>query len=232
MQIAIAFIVLALCGGFLYWMKRTENKKAFHRSEEEQEEREKAARQTAQEFVNVKDLGQNCLYTLDNMIFAYIKIEGLCLELHSKAEQRSLCKRLSSALSQVKRPYKYIAVSRPVDISKSIQMYDELIRSADVNRKKLLRIEQRELADMVMSGETLERQHYVAVWDTTGRADERSITAAAQDLAKKFSENGVRAEMLDKKGIVRLCNLVNIPSYVHIESADISDAITVLSENG
>lgn len=230
MQIAIAFVVLALCGGILFWFRHTESKKAFRRSEEEQEEREKAARQTAQEFVNAKDLGQNCMYTLDNMIYAYIKIEGLCLELHSKAEQKSLCKRLSAALSQVKRPYKYIAVSRPVDISKTIQKYDELIRTADVGRKKLLRLEQRELADMVMSGETLERQHYVAVWDSTNRADERSITASAQDLAKKFSENGVRADLLDKKGIVRLCNLVNIPSYVHIESADISDAITVLSE--
>lgn len=230
MQIVVAIITLALCGGFLWWFKRSEEKKRTRRHSEEEEERKLAAQKTAQEFVNAKDLGNNCLYTLDGMIFAYIKIEGLCLELYSKAEQKQICKNLSSALSQVRRPYKYLAVSRPVDISKSLQEYEEMYSTAEGGRKKLLRNEMRELADMVMSGETLERQHYIVIWDTVNRADEHSMSIAANDIVKKFTENGIRAELVDKKGIVKLCNLVNIPAYVHIESSDIEDTIAVLAD--
>ena len=232
MQIIIALITLAICGGSLYWFKKTEEKKKRRKSYEEDELREQAAKQTAQDFVNAKDLGENCLYTLDGMIFSFIKIEGVSLELYSRAEQKQLCKRLSTALSQIRRPYKYIAVSRPVDISKSLQEYNELYTSADGGRKKLLKNEMNELAEMVMSGETLERQHYIAVWDSIQRSDEQSMISAANELQRKFSESGVHADVLDKKGIVRLCNLVNIPAYVHIEdAADIADAISVLSDD-
>lgn len=230
MQIAVAVITLALCGGFLWWFKRSEEKKRTRRHSEEEEERKLAAQKTAQEFVNAKDIGNNCLYALDGMIFSYIKIDGLCLELYSKAEQKQICKSLSSALSQVRRPYKYLAVSRPVDISKSLQEYEEMYSTAEGGRKKLLRNEMRELADMVMSGETLERQHYIVIWDTVNRADEHSMSTAANDIVKKFTENGIRAELVDKKGIVKLCNLVNIPAYVHIESSDIEDTIAVLAD--
>lgn len=46
----------------------------------------------------------------------------------------------------------------------------------------------------------------------------------AKEIAKMFEDNVVQtihAEVVDRKGIVRLCNLINIPAYVHIESTDI-----------
>lgn len=231
MQIVIAILTLAACGGFLYWFKRADARKRLRRSEEIEDERARAAVQTAQAFVNAKDLGQNCLYTVDGYIFAYVKVEGVCLELLSRQEQKHLCRQLSAALSGIKRPYKSDAVSRPMDISKPLQEYEELYNAASGGRKKLLKADMREMADMVMAGETLERQHYIAVWDTVQRADERTIVSAAQDIAKKYTDNGIPAEILDRRGIVQLCNLVNIPAYVHIESADIEDAISVLAED-
>ena len=229
MQIAIAIITLALCGGFLYWFKRSEDKKRVKRDEEAEDEHLKAVQKTAQEFVNAKDLGQNCLYTIDGMIFAYIKIEGLCLELLSRQEQKLLCRQLSSALSGIKRPYKSIAVSRLADISIPLQEYEELYNAAEGGRKKLLKFDMEKLAEMVITGESLERQHYIAVWDTVQHADERAITAAAADIAKKYNENGIHAELLDRKGIVQLCNLVNNPAYVHVENPDIEEFISVLA---
>ena len=229
MQIAIAVITLALCGGFLWWFKRNETKKRTKRNEEAEDERLRTAQQTAQEFVNAMDLGNNCLYTIDGMIFAYIRIEGLCLELLSRQEQKLLCRQLSSSLSGIKRPYKAISVSRLADISLPLQEYEELYNTAEGGRKKLLKFDMESLAEMVITGESLERQHYIAIWDTVTRADERSITAAAMDIVKRYSENGIRAELLDRKGIVQLCNLVNNPAYVHVENANIEEIISVLA---
>lgn len=231
MQIAIALVTLALCGGFLWWFRKSENRRSFKRSEEESAERERKAQETAQEFVNAKDLGNNCLYTTDGFIFAYIKIEGLNLELYSRQEQKLICRELSAALSGIKRPYKSDAVSRPADISRPLSEYQRLYNSAAGGRKKLLSFDMNELAAMVTTGETLERQHYIAIWDTVQRSDERTITAAAQEIVKKYTDNGIHAELLDKKGIVHLLNLVNNPAYVHIENTNIEDVISVLSDS-
>ena len=178
MQIAIAVITLVLCAGVLYWFRRCENKKRNRRTEEEEDERERLAQKTAQEFVNAKDLGEHCLYTIDGYIFAYIKIEGLCLELYSRQEQKRLCRELSASLSAIKRPYKSDAVSRPVDISAPLNEYEELYNAATGGRKKLLKFDMESLAEMVATGESLERQHYIAIWDTIQRSDERTMTQA------------------------------------------------------
>lgn len=138
MQIAIALVTLALCGGFLWWFRKSENRRSFKRSEEESAERERKAQETAQEFVNARDLGENCLYTNDGYIFAYLKVDGVCLELLSRQEQKALCRQVSAALSLVRRPYKFSGVSRPADISKSLQKYSELAEQAVGGRKKLL----------------------------------------------------------------------------------------------
>lgn len=86
MQIAIALITLLACGGFLWWFKRDQNKSKLSTADEE-EERALAARATAQEFVNARDVGENCLYTSDENIMAAIKLDGLSIELYSFAEQ-------------------------------------------------------------------------------------------------------------------------------------------------
>ena len=229
MQIAIALVTLALCGGFLWWFRRSENRRSFKRSEEESAERERKAQETAQEFVDARDLGENCLYTNDGYIFAYLKVDGMCLELLSRQEQKALCRQVSAAFSLVRRPYKFSGVSRPADISKSLQKYSELAEQAVGGRKKLLLSDARYLANMVVSGETTERVYYIAIWDSIQKADERSITSAAQDIAKKLSECGIGAELIDRSGIVRLCNLVNNPAYVHIESTNIDEAIALLA---
>lgn len=232
MQIAIALVTLALCGGFLWWFRRSENRRSFKRSEEESAERERKAQETAQEFVNAKDLGNNCLYTTDGFIFAYIKIEGLNLELYSRQEQKLICRELSAALSGIKRPYKSDAVSRPADISRPLSEYQRLYNSAAGGRKKLLSSDMNELAAMVTTGETLERQHYIAIWDTVQRSDERTITAAAQEIVKKYTDNGIHAEPARQK---RHCSPAQsgepIPAYVHIENTNIEDVISVLSDS-
>ena len=229
MQIAIALITLFACGGFLWWFKRDQNKSRLSTADEE-EERALAARATAQEFVNARDVGENCLYTSDDNIMAAIKLDGLSIELYSFAEQDFIKNNLSARLSSIRYPYKYIAVSRPADISLALQEYGDLYSEQIAFSKKLLKSDMDTLVNMVVSGETLERQYYIVLWNSIKREDERAITARAEELARIFSENRVKGTVLDKPGIVRKCNLVNIPAYAHIESMDIEDNLAVLRQ--
>lgn len=93
---------------------------------------------------------------------------------------------------------------------------------------ELIKAEMDELAGMVMSGETLERQYYIIIWESTKREDERGIVARAEELAKIYNENRIKASVVDSRGLVRLCNLVNIPAYAHLENTDVDEKISVL----
>lgn len=229
MQIAIAVITLALCGGFLFWFKRSEERKK--KKYDEDEERELAQRQTAQEFVNAKDVSDGCLYTLDGMIFAAVQITGLCLELYNRAELRHISRTLTTRLSEVRYPYKFLAVPRPIDVSRALMDYEDMYINADGGRRKLLKSDMAELADKAVSGQTLERQYYIIIWGEAAKYDARDMSQRAAEMAKLISESGMQAAVLDERGYVRLCNLVNIPAYVQMESMDIDDTISVLRQD-
>lgn len=72
---------------------------------------------TAQQFINVKDIKDKILYSKDNHIFCYIKIHPVSIDLLSDNEKMNLCKNLAAELSGERKPYKFFAISRPVDIS-------------------------------------------------------------------------------------------------------------------
>ena len=79
----------------------------------------------------------------------------------------------------------------------------------------------------------------LVVWykDEQGERKRKSFSGTTkQEVGKKItayieSFNGIHAELLDKKGIVHLLNLVNNPAYVHIENTNIEDVISVLSDS-
>lgn len=225
MQLVIILIVLALAGAAFLYLKKIEKKKKAETDIDEQR------LLTAQEFVNAKDITQNCLYTLDDHIFAFARIEGVCLELYSKDELKHICRRCSAELSKIRYPFKYLAVSRPVDVSKTMQYYAELIDTAEGGRRNILKSDIAELAAMAMSGETLERQHYIAVWNAK-KETEADVLMKAKELAFAFSEGGIEAKVISKNEIVRLCNLVNNPAYVHIENSDIEPTLAALIGTG
>lgn len=76
-----------------------------------------AAMQTAQQFINVKDIRDKYLYTRGGMVFIYLRIHAISIDLYSKSEKNVLIKTLTAELSDIQYPFKFMALSRPVDIS-------------------------------------------------------------------------------------------------------------------
>lgn len=65
----------------------------------------------------------------------------------------------------------------------------------------------------------LERQFYVVLWDKSCEGTEKELLVKAKEFSGNFTDNGVGCELLEQD-IVRLCNLVNNPAYIHIEDTD------------
>ena len=231
-KLLLPIIMICVCallgGGTLIFLKLSaKHKKSKNKDKEE------LAQITANEFVNVKDIRGNFLYTRDNLALAYPKIYPISTELFSKNEKRLIAKQLTVSLSSAQYPFQLLAVSRPVDISPLLsELSATLTASSDVKQKELLKQEIVEMGAFALSGEVVERQFYIKIWDRVSDGVERELLQKLKLLGGYFSDSGIQTEILQQQDIVRLCNLVNNPAYVHLEDSGINAAIPILESVG
>lgn len=222
----IIMLTVTLVGGgiFMFFLK--------HSNPKQNTDDETLAIRTAQEFINVKDIKDKYLYTKDGFVIVYLHVQAISIDLYSKAEKNSLIRQLTAELSDLQYPFKFMAVSRPVDISPLIGELQAMLKEADENRKELLRQEILQMSGYALTGDIVERQFFISIWDKYEDGGEKELHKRALLLAEKFTANGVGCDMLKEKEIVRLLNLVNNPSYTHLEDTDFAASIPLLEEVG
>jgi len=185
---------------------------------------------TAMEFINVKDIKGRHLYTKDGMILTFLRLHAISIDLLSKSEKNILIKQLTAELSDIQYPFKFMAVSRPVDISPLINDLTAMLKNAEEKRKELLRHEILQMSSYALSGEIVERQFYISIWDRYEEGMEKDIYKRAILLSEKFSGNGIDCDIIGEKEIIRLINLVHNPAYVHLEDTETAASIPILKE--
>lgn len=192
---------------------------------------ESTAIRTAQEFINVRDVKDKYLYTKDGMVLTFLRVHSISIDLYSKSEKHSLIRQLTAELSDIQYPFKFMAVSRPVDISPLIADMQSMLKDAGDKQKELLRQEILQMSGYALSGEIVERQFYISLWEKYEDGVEKDLFKRAALLAEKFSGNGVGCDVLTEKEIIRLLNLVNNPSYTHLEDTEYSASVPTLKED-
>lgn len=217
----IMLTVTIIGGGLFLFIMNSKQRKS-------RKESEKSAIVTAQHFINVKDIRGNYLYTRDGYLFIYLRIHPISIDLYSKAEKAILIKTLTAELSDLQYPFKFIALSRPVDISPIIIDLSDKVREAEDKRKELLRQEIMQMSGYALSGEIVERQYYICLWDIFEEGNEMELRKRAALLSEKLMAGSVSSDILSEKEIVRFLNLVNNPSYVHLEDTEFSPSIPIL----
>ena len=73
--------------------------------------------QSLTEFLNIKDIKRNYLYTLDNQIVVFIKVNPINIELLSDSELERKMDSEAIEFSNEQYPYKIMVIPRAVDIS-------------------------------------------------------------------------------------------------------------------
>ena len=126
-------------------------------------------------------------------------------------------------MSSIQYSFKFIAVSRPVDISPLISELSELLTTSDPKQKELLKQEILEMSTFALSGEVVERQFYVVIWDKAEQGAEKDLLVKAKEFASNFTDNGISCDILEQQDIVRLCNLINNPAYMHLEDTSFAE---------
>ncbi len=173
---------------------------------------------TAQEFVNVKDIHDRFLYTRDGQIIAYIKIHPISIDLFSDSEKEQISKVLTAELSSVQKPFKFLAVSRPVDITPLVNEYQSLLsETTDQKQKELLRYEIMEISNFATSGEVIERNFFIMLWSRYREGIESDLIKECKDMIQKFESVNIHCDIIKEQEITRLCNSINNPAYIYYE---------------
>lgn len=223
MKPIISIIMIIVCligGGALVFIRKDKRKSKEILNKDEH---------TANEFVNVKDIKDRFLYTRDGQIIMYIKINPISIDLFSEREKKQLNKTLTAELSSEQKPFKFLAVSRPVDISPLINEYTQIIAStSDHKQKDLLRNEMMVMSNYALSGDVVERQFYIMLWEKYEEGVERDLSKRCYEFIAKFESGSIRCEILKEQDIVRLCNLINNPAYSNIEDTEFEATIPSL----
>jgi curved DNA-binding protein CbpA len=189
--------------------------------------------QTANEFVNVKDIRGSALYGKDGLLVAFLRIQPISLDLLSPREKEKKIKSFAAEFSAEKKGFKFFSISRPVDISGlSARLTALLSEATDAAQKDLLNHEIREVSAFALTGEVTERQFYLILWEPASGDGEKELLRRARELENRFSGCEIVAELCDQGTVIRLLNLFANPNYAHLEDDDIIPAIPILSMSG
>ena len=189
--------------------------------------------QTANDFVNVKDVRGGVLFSKDGLVFAFLRIQPISLDLLSPREKEKKIKSFSAEFSAEKRGFKFFSISRPVDISGLSARLAELLKEAtDPAQKDLLNNEIREVSAFALTGEVTERQFYLIIWEYAGNDGEKELLRRARELENRFSGCEIVAELCEQGTVIRLLNLFANPNYAHLEDEEVETAIPFITAKG
>ncbi len=210
-MLPIIMLVLCAIAGAMAFFYLRKNKQG-------EQEVKNQHQMTAQEFVNVKDIHDRFLYTRDGQIIAYIKIHPISIDLFSDSEKEQICRVLTAELSSLQNSFKFLAVSRPVDITPLINEYTELLsETTDQKQKELLRNEMMEISNYATSGEVIERNFFIMVWRKYREGIEQDLIKECREMIQKYENANIQCELIKEPEIIRLCNLINNPAYSYYE---------------
>lgn len=171
---------------------------------------------TANEFVNVRDIKGNLLYTRDGYMFGYIQLGRLNLDLLADAEKQALTRRLSISFEDDRKDFTYMSYPRELDLDAYKGFLKEKRRQemTDLGRRKILEEMLIDANEISSSGENYEHQHYIKLWalyDPQLRNCERDFQERLQSFCMKYVSCGIKAHILGYREIVKLCNLFGNP---------------------
>ena len=177
---------------------------------------------TAQEFINVMDIQDQFLYTLDGYVMTYISITPISIEMLSEKEKEHLEISITAEFRNLNKPFKFIAVSRPIDISGLLEDYKKIISKLDDQvQKVLLRKEIYVMSDYALSGEVLQRKFYIMLWEKYKEGIEEEFLKRTKDFVKRFEMNNIKCSILEKSEIITVLNLINNPHYESLEEGEV-----------
>lgn len=157
--------------------------------------------------INILDIKNNAIYTRDNYVIMALKLNSINIQLFSKKELTQKVKEITSELSSDLRELKFLSISRPVDVTELVEKLREILSKSDIQKQKnLLKQNIRETIKLTITGEVVERQNFITIFEKNSDIAEKELLKRAMDLVNKFSNCGIKVDILNEQELIQLCN--------------------------
>lgn len=186
----------------------------------------KTKNKTLNEFLNIKNIDENYLYTLDNQVILFIKIYPINTELFSEEELESKMDSMSVEFSNEQYPYSIFVIPRKVDITDYIKEQEKLKKSIQ-DETSIRIVEKRIIAthEMVADKNIIENEFYLCIWDNVSDNVEEKLIKRANTWKKRFKNCGFETIILEKTQIILLAKSFTIPEFARKEDTNYADNI-------
>lgn len=184
---------------------------------------------TCNEELNIKDIKNNFLYTKDDNVMTYIKIQPLNLYLLSNKEQELIIRQLSAELSSEIKELKFFSIARPVDVGDLIEDLQEIANNClNQIQKDLLKKHINETVRLTFTGEAVERQNFLIIAEPVGDYAEKDLLKRGMELVNKLANCNVKSEILEEQYIIQLCSGFTNMNFAFKEDSDYEDYMPII----
>lgn len=167
---------------------------------------------TVNEFLKIKDIRGDLLYTTDGYVFTYIQVFPQNTRLKTYEEQAQIALNIARELSTETEPFALFLTNRPVDVSKMTDYQAGLmLQETDTQVQGLLQKRIEGLNNLSNTGISLEEEIYIRIWakDRDGVEDELFIRK--NRLLQSFMNANFRTSLLTEKELQQLCDSFTNP---------------------
>ena len=190
----------------------------------------KEEEQSLNEFLNVKNIKENFLYTLDGQVIQFIKVEPINIELLTDDELESKMNFSSIEFSEEQQTYKILVIPRAVDISEHIEEQEELKRKIDddvgieiINNRII------STTEIVENKNIIENEFYIMIYDSYKDNIENELMKRANNWINRLKNCGYRSDLLYEREIILLIKSFTIPEFARSEGTDYDDNIVQIN---
>ena len=177
------------------------------------------------DFMNIKDIDKGKILTKDNYYIAFIKLKGLDTDLLSDNEKERKIRFLSADLSRINSEFSLFSISRPFNMDKLREQFEEHMRFGNDIQRQILKIGMNQINEFVEKGEATERLMYIKLFDKS----KEELDKRLQQIKECFTNNNIGAEIIDDADIARLINLFNNPNTFLNDSIDNDISLPIVS---
>ena len=178
------------------------------------------------EFLNIKNIDENFLYTLDNKVITFIKVYPINTELFSEEELENKMESMSVEFSNEQYAYSIFVIPRQADITEYVKEQEELKKNIQ-DEISIKIVEKRIIAthELVADKNIIENEFYLYIWEEDSDNVKEKILKRANNWRKRFKDCGFETEILEKTQIILLAKSFTIPEFARKESVDYDDSI-------
>ncbi len=181
---------------------------------------------TLNEFLNIKNIEDNYLTTLDGQVILFIKICPINTELFSEEELENKMNSMSIEFSNEQYPYTFFIIPRKVDIADFVNEQQELKRklqddiSIQIVEKRIICTH-----ELVADKNIIENEFYLCIWTKDGENAIDNLLKRANNWKQRFKNCDYETEILNKSDIILMIKSFTIPEFARKEGTDYRDNI-------